>query len=256
MNAYIGLDVILKCIGSNVLKQKIILSRRKYNFYYADVHFDELLHIEYTNPRSKISILENAVKTITALTDNNAVVSTPLSLAFKNQSPMAALKACVGKENAHLGMTEIVTLSNKLIQSKTADPTEDIRMIKDPTDSWPVDEILKNMHYREFIKATLPFDLFFLIETQPKAQIRNLIEINRNLRDTLFEIIFKALDIVNYHYNDPIDKNFYEARHAMYGMKTDVFMTDDEKFRKRCAVVYKYLGINTAISRLDMMNIK
>lgn len=242
LNAYLGLDI---CMELDSYKQKLDSLKKQYNLYYSAAHLDEVLNTDYPSTKSKISALEKCIRAITALTDNKVILSDSNFREFSSISPIAMLNKRVGRDSGTLSLPEIVKISDENLKKKHDNLKEDIRKTDRPTNALEPEAIIKNEHFREFIKTTLPYDLFFMIETHPKQYTQQLISENKNLRDVLFEIVFKALDASNYYYTP---SRPYEASHAMYAACEDIFITNDKRFIKRCFIVYKYLGIQTKLT--------
>lgn len=280
-NIYLDHNIYIETIEDRDLYKFLIEIKKKNDmrFLYSPAHIEEIYKVE-ANQNSKYRFrMDELIKNISNITDNNELFPTFNGIVIKNEN----LSRCHERvknfdtrerveEDSKIRFNQDKENYNKLL--KKSKKNKGISTI--PFDKIWENDIVKseidnlNKNISKLIDAynnSLENIIFMLMGVDRRLSQNfyfkrgnfNVLKKSFNDLEYTIEILFRVLNFCGYNAEKKEKTSIsatHDVTHAIYATEADYLVSNDTKFVAKCRAVYYYLGIKTKVIYTRQDNIK
>lgn len=216
--------------GKYDLSQFLSVSDAEY--YYSEIHMDELMNGLDTHPELK----DIRLKTIGELCGSKYIVPdvAGYKMEIEERLPQSAFNLSMRFKFIH----DQIYLFSKSMKIERDVFLKELKMNRldvnnyKPTEILPLLDIKMNENWGYGIKEHLEKSV-------------------ANTGRTVFLTLFNLLDFVCYWHDEDHAARLYDSSHAYFAQMCDVLVSNDRRMRIKSEAVYSYLGIETKVVTAD-----
>lgn len=231
MKAYLD-NNILVYVENGILKIEDFLSKSGVNYYFSEIHMDELMNGLDNHPELK----EKRLRTIEQLCGSNYIEPEvgPFKSGYAEMTPQKAFELSMQFKFLHdhlYNFTKAMRFNRDVI-------LESLVMDKMEVGNYKPSEIFGIIN--EQMKEHWGYDIEVYLQKQCASNGR-----------TVFSSLFNLLDFVCYRHDKNHAARLYDSSHAYFGQYCDVLVTNDKRMTIKTEAVYSYLGIKSRVLTAD-----
>lgn len=231
MRIYLDNNILIY-IESGKYDLSRFLSMSDADYYYSEIHMDELMNGLGTHPELK----DIRLKTIGVLCGSKYIVPdvAGYKMEIEERLPQNAFNLSMRFKFIH----DQIYLFSKSMKIEREVFLKELKMNRldvnnyKPTEIIPLLDIKMNENWGYGIKEHLEKSV-------------------ANTGRTVFLTLFNLLDFVCYWHDEDHAARLYDSSHAYFAQMCDVLVSNDRRMRIKSEAVYSYLGIETKVVTAD-----
>lgn len=232
MKVYLDNNVLVD-IETGKYQLDSFLSKPLAEYYYSEVHMDELMNGLEKHPELKVIRL----KTLERLCGLNYILPGVFDsgIEMNNRTPQSAFELSMQFKFLHDHLYQYTNSMN--FDRDTI--LESLKLEKKEVGNYKADEILHVIE--EKMVANWGYGIATYLEMQVASFDR-----------TKYNALFNLLDFVCYWKDSSHTARLYDASHAYFAECCDVLVTNDKRMKYKTEAVYSYLGKDTRVMKADV----